>query len=84
MTDVDHEPGDILAADNEVPRAESRAARREGTTPDGADTPRPGPAPSDDAQVASEPMVLEQVPEPLRRAPTPPGRQRTGDEPAVP
>ena len=58
-------------------KAEYRAARIEGDEPAGG-VPS-GAVPSDDAQVASEPMVLQQVP---RDVPTPPGRQRSGDPPA--
>jgi hypothetical protein len=36
---------------------------------------------SDDAQIASEPMDLQRLPDD-GCAPTPPGRQRTGDPPA--
>ena len=59
---------------------ENRAARVAGNQPDGNPN-TPQAVPSDDAMVASEPMVLERLPE--STAPTPPGRQRTGDPPAV-
>jgi|GEM_PF-3739374 hypothetical protein len=57
---------------------ELRAARIEGDEPGGS-VEDDGAIPSDDAQVASESMVLERLPH--GRAPR--GRQRTGDPPAV-
>lgn len=61
-------------------KREYRAARIAGNQPGG--NPNTGrPVPSDDAQVASEAMVLERLPEGMD--PPPPGRQRTGDPPAV-
>jgi hypothetical protein len=79
----EHEPVDIASKDTErAEKPEARAARIEGTTPPGLDTPtRTSSANmrSDDAQAASEPMDLQRLPE--SKSP-PPGRQRTGDPPA--
>ena len=82
---AEHEPLDIASKDNErAEKPEARAARREGTRPDGLDTSRSGSANvrSDDAAIASEPMDLERLPEPSSQIP--PGRQRTGDPPSPP
>lgn len=80
----EHEPLNIADEDTEPgDKPEARAARDEGTTPRGLDSPNdmdPDP-PREDAAAASEPMVLERLPE--GSAPPPPGRQRTGDPPAT-
>ena len=79
----DHEPLDIADKDDERRRKpEARAAREEGTTPAGLDTAKRGSADvrSDAAEAASEPMVLERLPE---SGPVPPGKERTGDPPAT-
>jgi hypothetical protein len=83
----EHEPTDAAREDSLSGRKhEARAARAEGTEPEGLDSPDAGtahrPVPSDDAQVASEPMTLQQLPDSARK-PSPPGRQKTGDPPAV-
>jgi hypothetical protein len=80
----DHEPLDIASLDTDPgDRPEARAARDEGTTPRGTDSPEAmdSDPPTDAAAAASEPMVLERLPESVD--PTPPGRQRTGDPPAT-
>jgi hypothetical protein len=80
----EHEPLDIASRDTErKEKPEERAARTEGTTPAGMDTPRRASSAnvrSDDAQVASEPMDLQRLPE--GKGNVPPGRQRTGDPPS--
>jgi hypothetical protein len=79
----EHEPLDIASKDTDrAEKPEARAARVEGTTPTGLDSKtRTSSATtrSDDAQVASEPMDLQRLPD--AKTP-PPGRQRTGDPPA--
>lgn len=84
----EHEPRDI-ADEDRLPsdRDEPRAARKEPRITPADQTPgrkgrQPGLAASgsDDAQVASEPMDLQRLPDEGR--PPPPGRQRTGDPPA--
>ena len=78
----EHEPTDIADRDTErADKPEARAARKEGTEPHGLDTPdgdSSANTASDAAQVASEPMTLERLPD---GPPPPPGRQRTGDPP---
>jgi hypothetical protein len=65
---AEHEPLDIATKDTErKERADTPTREARGT------------AGSADAQVASEPMDLQRLPE--TKAP-PPGRQRTGDPPA--
>ncbi len=80
---AEHEPTDIASRDTErAEKPEARAARTEGTTPGGLDTPTDASSAnvrSDDAQAASEPMDLQRLPD---APPPPPGRQRTGDPPA--
>ena len=85
---AEHEPRDIADEDQlSADRDEPRAARKESRMPSADDTPgRKGREPglsgggSDDAQIASESMDLQRLPDEGR--PTPPGRQRTGDPPA--
>jgi hypothetical protein len=83
---AEHEPLDIASKDTDrSEKPEARAARTEGTTPAGLETPPRASSAnvrSDDAQVSSEPMDLERLPE--AKDPPPPGRQRTGDPPAPP
>lgn len=62
-------------------RREYRAARVEGNETAGDGT-KVRTVPNDDAQVASEPMILEQLPDETR-APKPANRQRSGDPPAA-
>ena len=71
------EPLDAAAKDDlSGLRREFRAARIEGGEPlSGANS---DPPPSDDAEVASEPMVLERL---RAHSDRPQGRQRTGDLP---
>jgi hypothetical protein len=79
----EHEPLDIASRDaDRKQKPEARAARDEGTLPDGLDTPARDRAniPSDDSQIASEPMELQRLPNSDPNIP--PGRQRTGDPPA--
>jgi hypothetical protein len=80
----EHEPLDITSRDTErKEKPEARAARAEGTNAAGFDTPErvmSANTRSDDAQVASEPMDLQRLPE--SKANVPPGRQRTGDPPS--
>jgi hypothetical protein len=82
---AEHEPLDIADKDNESPRTpEARGARLERGTQAGEDR-RPkdshdGDVRSSEAQVASEPMDLQRLPE----GKAPPGRQRTGDPPEPP
>jgi hypothetical protein len=79
----EHEPRDIAKLDTEPgDKPEIRAAREEGTTPRGLDSPDAfdRDAPRDSAEAASESMTLERFPD---AAPPPPGRQRTGDPPAA-
>jgi hypothetical protein len=85
----DHEPTNISQEDAESgEKHELRAARAPAVGPRGLDTPGAGtdehvkPVPSDAVEAASEPMVLERLPEGAA-PPPPPGRQRTGDPPAV-
>ena len=86
----DHEPRDIADEDKvSGQRDEPRAARSESRMPRADATPgHKGrqthgirASGSDDAQVASEPMDLQRLPDDGCNAP-PPGRQRTGDPPA--
>jgi hypothetical protein len=81
---AEHEPTDIADRDTErAEKPEARAARTEGTQPDGLDTPAGDESAnmaSNAAEAASEPMTLERLP---NEPPPPPGRQRTGDPPAV-
>jgi hypothetical protein len=86
----DHEPRDIADEDKLAgQRDEPRAARSESRMPRADQTPgHKGrqahgirASGSDDAQVASEPMDLQRLPEDGCNQP-PPGRQRTGDPPA--
>jgi hypothetical protein len=75
---ANREPRDAAAQDDlSGLRRELRAARIPGDEPLG-DPDNAPPPPSDDAEVASEPMVLERLP---ARSNPPPGRQRTGDLP---
>jgi len=67
---AEHEPLDIASKDTErkeIANTPTRAGR--------------GTSGSADAQVASEAMDLQRLPEAEAKAP-PPGRQRTGDPPA--
>ena len=61
-------------------REEPRAARTEPRTARKSST-GPRASGNDDAQIASEPMDLQRLPDD-GGTPAPPGRQRTGDPPA--
>ncbi len=80
---AEHEPLDIASKDNDqADKSEARAARLEADRPQGLQPQAKANSaniPSDDAQVASEPMELQRLP---YDGPIPPGRQRTGDPPA--
>jgi hypothetical protein len=85
----EHEPSDVADRDKLAGRDEPRAARSESRMPPADDTPAHKgrqehgvrATGSDDAQVASEPMDLQRLPDD-GCAPAPPGRRRTGDPPA--